>query len=64
VRTSLAEPATLRELLARVNEQLDEPWPPPLEQELVYSVHGHVERLVQRGLVTAEGTPVVYRSAA
>jgi glyoxylase-like metal-dependent hydrolase (beta-lactamase superfamily II) len=64
VRASLTEPATLRELLARVNEQLDEPWPPALEQELVYSVHGHVERLVQRGLATGEGRPVVYRSAA
>jgi glyoxylase-like metal-dependent hydrolase (beta-lactamase superfamily II) len=64
VRASLVEPTTLRELLARVNERLDEPWPPALEQELVYSVNGHVERLVARGLVNAEGRPVVYRSAA
>jgi glyoxylase-like metal-dependent hydrolase (beta-lactamase superfamily II) len=35
---------TLRELIERVNERLDEPWEPELAQELVYSLHGHAER--------------------
>jgi glyoxylase-like metal-dependent hydrolase (beta-lactamase superfamily II) len=60
------QPRTLRALIARVNERLDEPWPPELEHELVYSVHGHVERLVERGRATADRDAnghVVYRSA-
>jgi glyoxylase-like metal-dependent hydrolase (beta-lactamase superfamily II) len=57
---------TLRALIAEVNEHLDEPWPAELELELVYSVHGHVEQLVERGLATADRDAdghVVYRSA-
>jgi glyoxylase-like metal-dependent hydrolase (beta-lactamase superfamily II) len=49
VRASLAsEPLTLSALVATVNKQLDPPWPEELAPELVYSVHGHVERLVAR----------------
>lgn len=54
VRASLAEPLTLAALIARVNEQLDSPWPDGIAQELVYSVHGHAERLVALGLATSE----------
>jgi glyoxylase-like metal-dependent hydrolase (beta-lactamase superfamily II) len=60
-------PLTLRSLIAEVNAHLDEPWPDELEQELVYSVHGHAERLVERGLATAERDGdglVVYRRPA
>ncbi len=60
-------PVTLRSLIARVNDQFDEPWPDGLEQELVYSINGHVERLVERGQASvgrnADGY-LVYRSAA
>lgn len=52
VRASLAERLTLRALIARVNEQLESPWPDEGAQELVYSVHGHAERLVALGLAT------------
>jgi glyoxylase-like metal-dependent hydrolase (beta-lactamase superfamily II) len=62
-----ADAVTLRSLIARVNAQLDEPWPDGLEQELVYSVHGHVERLVERGQArtgrNGDGH-LVYRSTA
>ena len=61
------QPLTLRSLIGRVNEQLDEPWPEHLELELVYSIHGHVERLVERGRATTardEEGHVVYRSSA
>jgi glyoxylase-like metal-dependent hydrolase (beta-lactamase superfamily II) len=52
VRAALAaSPLTLRELLERVNEQLDRPWPQAIVPELVYSVHGHAERLVALGTV-------------
>ena len=68
VAVSLSDrPMTLRALIAAVNEQLDEPWPEGLDQELVYSVHGHVERLVERGQVSVgrDGDGhLVYRSAA
>jgi glyoxylase-like metal-dependent hydrolase (beta-lactamase superfamily II) len=60
-------PLTLRSMIARVNEQLDQPWPEHLEQELVYSIHGHIERLVEGGDATAERDKegrVVYRSSA
>jgi glyoxylase-like metal-dependent hydrolase (beta-lactamase superfamily II) len=67
VRASLADPAILAELIARVNEQLDPPWPDDLAQELVYSVHGHAERLVAHRLATrgwnADGR-VVYQVSA
>ena len=58
-------PATLRSLIARVNEQLDEPWPDGLDQELVYSVHGHLERLVERRQASSDRDGeghLVYRS--
>jgi glyoxylase-like metal-dependent hydrolase (beta-lactamase superfamily II) len=48
VRDALAEPRTLRELIVRVNERLERPWPDGLAQELVYSVHGHAERLATK----------------
>jgi glyoxylase-like metal-dependent hydrolase (beta-lactamase superfamily II) len=67
VRDSLDEPLTLKELVARTNSRLDQPWPEDLAGELVYSVHGHAGRLVERGLATAERGPdgvVVYRPAA
>jgi glyoxylase-like metal-dependent hydrolase (beta-lactamase superfamily II) len=49
VRASLSEPLTLEALIARVDEQLDSSWPDEVAQELVYSIHGHVERLVALG---------------
>jgi glyoxylase-like metal-dependent hydrolase (beta-lactamase superfamily II) len=50
VQASLAsEPATLVALISRVNEQLDPPWSDEIAPELVYSVHGHAERLVASG---------------
>lgn len=54
------EGLTLRELIARVNERLDEPWEPALAQELVYSLHGHAERLAVQAGRDAAGH-VVYR---
>jgi glyoxylase-like metal-dependent hydrolase (beta-lactamase superfamily II) len=67
VQASLAEPLTLEGLIARVNEQLDSPWANGVAQELVYSLHGHAERLVARGLATkkhgADGR-VVYQARA
>ena len=52
---------TLRELIERVNERLDEPWEPGVAQELVYSLHGHAERLATRAGRNADGH-VVYRA--
>jgi len=52
---------TLRELIARVNERLDEPWEPALAQELVYSVHGHAERQAVQAGRDADGH-IVYRA--
>jgi glyoxylase-like metal-dependent hydrolase (beta-lactamase superfamily II) len=64
VHACLAEPLTLDRLIACVNQQLDPPWPDEVAPELVYSIHGHVERLVALGeassLVGADGY-VVYR---
>jgi glyoxylase-like metal-dependent hydrolase (beta-lactamase superfamily II) len=54
VRASLEEPLMLRALITRVNEQFAEPWPEETAPELVYSVHGHAERLVALGLATRE----------
>jgi glyoxylase-like metal-dependent hydrolase (beta-lactamase superfamily II) len=54
VRASLEEPLTLDDLIARVNQQLKQPWPDELAGELVYSLHGHAEWLVARGLATRE----------
>jgi len=69
VRTCLVEAESglaLRELIARVNERLERPWPPGVAAELVYSLNGHVERLVEEGAARAEragdGGPIVYRS--
>jgi glyoxylase-like metal-dependent hydrolase (beta-lactamase superfamily II) len=53
VRASLAEPSTLPGLIARVNQQLDSPWPEETAPELVYSIHGHAERLVALGDATS-----------
>jgi glyoxylase-like metal-dependent hydrolase (beta-lactamase superfamily II) len=67
VRAALEEPRTLAELIEEVNRQLDHPWPPDLAGELVYSVHGHAEWLVVRGLATHErdgAGPIVYRSTS
>jgi glyoxylase-like metal-dependent hydrolase (beta-lactamase superfamily II) len=67
VRDALEQPRTLAGLIEQVNLQLDHPWPVDLAGELVYSVHGHAEWLVARGLATykrdGEG-PIVYRSAS
>jgi glyoxylase-like metal-dependent hydrolase (beta-lactamase superfamily II) len=52
---------TLRELIERVNERLDEPWEAGLAQELVYSLHGHAERLAAHAGRDAHGH-VVYRA--
>lgn len=52
-RASLTEPLTLAALIARVNAQLDPPWPDEVAPELVYSLHGHVERLVALGVATS-----------
>ena len=64
VRACLAdapEGLTLRELIERVNERLDEPWEPDLAQELVYSLHGHAERLTAPASRNADGH-VVYHA--
>jgi glyoxylase-like metal-dependent hydrolase (beta-lactamase superfamily II) len=54
VRASLEEPLTLDALIARVNEKLAAPWPDEVAPELVYSLHGHAEWLVARGLAARE----------
>lgn len=64
VRACLAEAPeglTLRGLIERVNERLDEPWEPGVAQELVYSLHGHAERLAEHAERNADGH-VVYRA--
>jgi glyoxylase-like metal-dependent hydrolase (beta-lactamase superfamily II) len=53
VRSCLAEPLTLEALIGCVNRELDAPWPPDIAPELVYSIHGHVERLVAVGAATS-----------
>ena len=53
VRGCLAEPLTLDALVACVNRRLDAPWPDEIAPELVYSVHGHAERLVTAGAATS-----------
>ena len=63
VRASFGEAPeglTLRELIERVNERLDEPWDPVTAQELVYSLHGHAERLATPAGRNEDGH-VVYR---
>jgi hypothetical protein len=55
VRSSLeAEPRTLATLITQVNRQLEHPWPAELMGELVYSLHGHADWLLARGLATRE----------
>jgi glyoxylase-like metal-dependent hydrolase (beta-lactamase superfamily II) len=64
VQAGLKEPRTLADLIEQVNLQLDHPWPDDLAGELVYSVHGHAEWLVARGLAARQWDgerPVVYR---
>jgi glyoxylase-like metal-dependent hydrolase (beta-lactamase superfamily II) len=64
VRGSLAEPLTLEQLIWRVNAQLDPPWPDDVAPELVYSVHGHAERLVAAQAATSRRGPdgrVIYQ---
>jgi glyoxylase-like metal-dependent hydrolase (beta-lactamase superfamily II) len=67
VRTCLAEPLTLDALIACVNRRLDPPWPAEIAPELVYSIHGHAERLVALGAAArirgADGR-VVYQMSA
>jgi glyoxylase-like metal-dependent hydrolase (beta-lactamase superfamily II) len=66
VRASLDEPLTLDGLIARVNKELEAPWPDDLAPELVYSLHGHAEWLVTRGLATRErggDGRIIYRMA-
>jgi glyoxylase-like metal-dependent hydrolase (beta-lactamase superfamily II) len=66
VRACLAEAPeglTLRELIERVNERLDEPWEPGLAQELAYSVHGHAEGQAVHAKRSSDGY-VVYRPKA
>jgi glyoxylase-like metal-dependent hydrolase (beta-lactamase superfamily II) len=53
VRACLSEPLTLEALIACVNRQLDPPWSDELAPELVYSLHGHVERLVALGAASS-----------
>jgi glyoxylase-like metal-dependent hydrolase (beta-lactamase superfamily II) len=58
VRSSLAsQPSTLSALVASVNQQLEPPWPDEIAPELVYSVHGHVERLVASGEASQTAGP-------
>jgi hypothetical protein len=46
---------TLRDLIEVCNARLPEPWGADTAPELVYSLHGHVERLVHRGRATVAG---------
>ena len=67
VRAGLAEPRTLAALITSVNDQLESPWPDEGAQELVYSVHGHAQRLVELGLATATRGPdglIIYEGCA
>ena len=52
---------TLRELIEGVNGRLDEPWEPAVAQELVFSLHGHAERMAVHAGRNADGH-VVYRA--
>jgi glyoxylase-like metal-dependent hydrolase (beta-lactamase superfamily II) len=57
---------TLRELITCVNGRLPRPWEPDVADELVYSLNGHLERLVEVGAARAEraeGGPIVYHAA-
>jgi glyoxylase-like metal-dependent hydrolase (beta-lactamase superfamily II) len=66
VRACLNEPLTLEALISGVNQRLDTPWPDEIASELVYSVHGHAERLVALGIATSTrggGGRVIYEMA-
>jgi hypothetical protein len=52
VRACLAQPLTLDGLITCVNQQLDPSWSDEIAPELVYSIHGHVDRLVALGAAT------------
>ena len=52
---------SLAELIGGVNERLDEPWPSGLDQELVYSLHGHAERQTVHSARNADGR-IIYRA--
>ncbi len=66
VQACLAEPLTLEALTTCVNRRLDAPWHDEIAPELVYSIHGHAERLAAHGAATsirgADGR-VVYHMA-
>jgi glyoxylase-like metal-dependent hydrolase (beta-lactamase superfamily II) len=53
VRACLTQPLPLDALIGCVNRQLDPPWPDDVAPELVYSIHGHVDRLVALGDATS-----------
>jgi glyoxylase-like metal-dependent hydrolase (beta-lactamase superfamily II) len=64
VREALRErPHTLRELITHLGPRLGE-WPRTVDLELVYCLHGHLERLAAREEVLVDDTqrPVVYRA--
>jgi hypothetical protein len=46
---------TLDGLIGCVNRQLEPPWSDEVAPELVYSLHGHVDRLVAIGDATRYG---------
>lgn len=48
------EALTLSTLIARMNAQLEPPWPSAVASELVYSLAGHLEALVTRGAIDSE----------
>ena len=62
-----AQPLALSDLVSRVNDRLRPPWPEAVAPELVYSIHGHAERLVARGeasrTVGSDGI-VIYRGGS
>ena len=66
VRANLDQPLTLGDLVARVNDRLDAPWPDELKPDLAFSIRGHAEWLVASGLAVRErGTDgrIVYAMA-
>lgn len=66
VRASLDQPLTLGDLVARVNDGLDAPWPDELKPDLAFSIHGHADWLVASNLAVRErGTDgrIVYAMA-
>jgi glyoxylase-like metal-dependent hydrolase (beta-lactamase superfamily II) len=53
VRACLAQPLTLDRLIDCVNRRLDLPWSDETAPDLVYSLHGHVARLLELGAATS-----------